>query len=267
MTSSKMVNDRYRSALYLHQTTETNAEDIGAELAEVFAVPEELGVPEVDWAAVIRRIGWSARTLAEDMVAADAAHIAEKADDHEPRARRDLHAEALFDSLSTLRPVVQALFGDQAVREVGLAGAVPREPIALHRQGRTVHENLPHLATLTPATSTIAIDIETTRGELLPDVEGLGQALEDVAREARELEVTQVAKDETVGDHDSFFGYFGRALEALYGAAGATALAARVRPSGRRPGRVDDALPDDGDTPGDEPAPTEPPEPASPDAA
>lgn len=269
MSSSKMVNDRQRSARIVAEAAETHGDKIGAMLDQMFAVPGEPppeappapakgkkargragaaadapvkaqddGQPPIEWARVVRHIGRSIKAKMDVLVAADAAHVAEKADDVEPRSRRDRFQGSLYKRLALLRSVLQSVYGDDAVQKLGFAGPTPSEPIALCRLGRVVHDNLPAVAGLPPLAPGLSFDAALHGSELADDVAGLELALQDLAREAKELDATQVHKDRALADYDLHFSNSARALEALFMLAGEHALAARVRPSLRRPGRT-----------------------------
>lgn len=240
MASSKMVNDRQRSTLIVSEAAETHSAEVGRKLAQVFAIPQSAdGDPAPhDWARVVRDLGRSLRAKMDELVAADAAHLAEKADDVEPRDRRDGLHESLFKRLSMLRNVLQAIYGDAAVQKLGFAGSTPVEPIALCRLGRVVHGNLPGLAELAPLSPGLSFDASLHATELAAEVAGLETALQDLVREAKELDATQIRKDQILAAYDSHFLHGARALESLFNLAGEHALAARVRPSVRRPGRT-----------------------------
>ena len=68
--------------------------------------------------------------------------------------------------------------------------------------------------------------------------EALSLTLADVAREAREAEATLVAKHRALDDHDRTFGDVATLVSALLRMGGEVELAARVRPSARRPGQT-----------------------------
>src|SRR5690606_1684516 len=57
-------------------------------------------MPPIAWAHVVRHIGRSIRAKMDELVAADAAHVAEKADDVEPRSRRDHFRGSLYKRLT-----------------------------------------------------------------------------------------------------------------------------------------------------------------------
>ncbi|MEM9463383.1 MAG: hypothetical protein AAGF11_55085 [Myxococcota bacterium] len=66
----------------------------------------------------------------------------------------------------------------------------------------------------------------------------LSSALADVAREVREAEATLVAKNRALDEYDRTFGDVATLVSALLRIGGEVELAARVKPSTRRPGQT-----------------------------
>jgi hypothetical protein len=250
-----MVKERYRSALQVSKLAELNAERIGARLAGVFGPAAEPDKPVPDWPHVIRMIARTLMAMAERLLDADRALIDEMQDDHEPLERRERARSALFQRMGSLRAMTRGIYGESALGRVGLTGNTPIEPDALHRLGKHVLENLDALENLPPAVAGGVLNIATVREDLTALVEALGQALDDLAYEAHKRDVAQQHKKSVMAEFDAQFSYAAHLLESLFGWAGETALAARVRPSTRQPGRLDQP-PDDGepnDEPNDEP--------------
>lgn len=255
MSSSKMVNDRYRSALLVAKIADVSAEKVGARLDAAFGTPEDPAEPRPDWPGIMRLVGRTLLAHADRLVAADATLIKELEDDQEPRERRERARGALFERLGSVRGLVRGIYGDTGVSRLGLSGPTPTEPIALHRRGKHVLENLTLLATMTPVIEGGSMDIATVQSRLAEEVAALGAAIDDLAREARERDMAQTEKDRTMDEYDVHFGFAARMLEGMLGSAGELDLAARVRPSARRPGRVEE--PGDGTDPVDLPPPVD----------
>lgn len=253
MSSSKMVNDRYRSALLVANIADVSADVVGARLDEAFGTPEDPAEPRPDWRAIMRLVGRTLLAHADRLVAADSVLIKELEDDQEPRERRERGRAALFQRLGSVRALIRGIYGDSAVSRVGLSGPTPTEPIALHRLGKHLLENLTLLASMTPVIEGGSMDVATVQARLAEEVSTLGSAIDDLAREARERDLAQVQKDRIMDEYDVHFGFAARMLEGMLGSAGELDLAARVRPSTRKPGRVEE--PDDGADPVDPPPP------------
>jgi hypothetical protein len=247
VTSSKMVNDRYRSALLVANLAEVNAERTGARLAAVFGPAAEPDKPAPDWPHIMRMIARTLRAQADRLVDADRALIHEMLDDQDPRERRERGRSALFQRMGSLRAMTRGIYGESALGRIGLTGNTPIEPIALHRMGTHVLKNLGVLETLTPVVAGGSLDIPTVREDLTALVAGLGQAIADLAHEASKREMAQIRKNDVMAEFDAQFSYGAHMLESMFGWAGEPEMAARVRPSSRQPGRLDQPLDDEPD--------------------
>ncbi|MSP60525.1 MAG: hypothetical protein EXR72_09330 [Myxococcales bacterium] len=126
---------------------------------------------------------------------------------------------------------------------LGLTGTTPQDPVALSRfAGSTVkalgEKKLPPSrvegATFHAAKWAARIGGEQAQVEA---------ALADVAREAREAEGTLTQKNSAISAYDDRFTRGASFLSGLFGLAGERELAARVRPSTRRPGQTADDEP------------------------
>ncbi len=104
-------------------------------------------------------------------------------------------------------------------------------------------------------------------------------SFDDIERERKNAESTRMAKNEAIAEFDSHYRWVGCGLETYFHLAGMHELAAKVRPSARRPGRraadedldpaavetlpdaepTDPAEPPAAEPPAAEPAATEPP--------
>jgi hypothetical protein len=259
MSSSKMVNDRYRSALLVAKIADVSADTAAERLNAAFGAPEDPAEPRPDWAGIMRLVGRTLLAHADRLVAADSALIKELEDDQEPRGRRERARGVLFQRLGSVRSLVRGIYGDTAVNRLGLSGPTPTEPIALHRLGKHLLDNLSLLETMVPVAEGGVLDIPTVRTRLGEEVGALGTAIDDLAREARERDMAQLQKDKIMDEYDVHFAFAARMLEGMLGSAGELGLAARVRPSTRKPGRVedpgDDTEPVDGTAPIEEPGP------------
>jgi hypothetical protein len=229
--ASKMVLDRERSALQVAQAAETHAQAVAEKLKAVLGE----GAPD---AAAIRALGAVVRRDAAALVAADAAHEAELADDVAPRAARDAAVEAVYRLLGEVRASTAVAFGEAVATELGFAGTTPREPVALAALATTVGGRLPKLRDRAPVVPGLRFDPAPYEAALPPAVAALRASLDDVRREAREAETTYTAKQRALATYDERFGAAASALTGLFHLAGEHELAARVRPSVRRPGRT-----------------------------
>ncbi|MEM9457557.1 MAG: hypothetical protein AAGF11_25485 [Myxococcota bacterium] len=244
---SKSVINRLRSSRIVVEAARVHGPQVAADIQA--RLPEDdAGAAGV--AALCESLAVALESATGRMDQADAAHEAELADDASPRRARDESSDALANALVELRAAVNVLYGSAVVATLGYTGETPREPTTVATLAARVLEQLPPLSEAIPVTPGLAFDptamVELITGQL----DALRPALQAVAREAREAEQTLLAKQAAITDYDATFRAVATTLEGLFVLAGATELADRVRPSRRRPGRVDQE-----------------PEPAEPDAA
>jgi hypothetical protein len=247
MTYSKMVNDRQRSARVVIHAAFTQAETLSTQLEEMLAP----GLPADGNSSVsgmIRRLGRTLQASIDRLVAADKAHEAEKSDDLAVRVELEEATEQLYREVVEFRTGLEAVGHPNALLHIGVAGATPREPVALVRLGQAVQDQLPLVATMVPVRRGLTFDAMTYQEPLAAAVARLEAAQDAMQREQRELQITLMAKNRALAEHDACFMTVARTLEALFRLAGLTELADRVRPSARRPGQVEEEI----EVPGEE---------------
>jgi hypothetical protein len=260
---SKMVNDRYRATRIVVEAAFTHANAAGARLDEVLAQP----LPEEGpggAAGVIRRLGRTLMASAEELVAADRAHEAEKADDAAVRRELEGAIEEVYGAVVDFRVGLEAVGGVEAMTRAGLVGVTPREPIALGRMAQALLDALPGLASVPATRRGLTFDAMSYAEPVAASVARLGGAQVALRREERELEATLMIKNRVMAAHDARFLSIARMLESRFRLAGFEELANRVRPSARRPGLVENE-PETPAGPGGEAPPTPvTPEPGAP---
>jgi hypothetical protein len=129
--------------------------------------------------------------------AADAAHTAELADDHAPRAARDEAAEKVRGALVDLRRTTAALYGDGLVKALGFPAEVPREAAQVERVALDVAGALRKGPLPKPALVGVAPVSAEAWAELLEGgLAALAAARADVTRETQEARATQAVKDQ-----------------------------------------------------------------------
>jgi hypothetical protein len=235
MSSSKMVRDRQRAAGIVVQAAVTHADQVGAQLDQRLAPVDGAS----DSASMIRRLGQTLQASINGLVAADRAHEAEKADDAGVRQELEDAVETLYREAVDFRAGLEAAAGPEAVIAAGLSGPTPTEPIALTRLGQALHDRLPQVVTIPATRRGVVFDAMSFATPLSTALGRVEQAQQAVRREARELEVTLVAKTRLMSEHDVCFLNIARTLESLFRLAGFHELADRVRPSARRPGLIE----------------------------
>lgn len=184
------------------------------------------------------------RALAEcrgKLVEADGAHRKELAGDAEIRRLRDEITDRLRSKIIRLRLVLEGLFGpDRAFQLVGLESRTPEAPLAVLALVKRIFERLlnPDPELLQVGFGGVRFDPQAVIATLKPDMEALEQSLHDVSADTRKSQVTAVARNEAIRDHDRVFSWAASALAACFRMAGQYHLAERIRPSVRRPGRT-----------------------------
>jgi hypothetical protein len=240
---SKQVTDRKKSADAVAAAADIHAGRAARTVQTVLSpyLQKDEEMPDVERFAVL--VGrWLAATSSA-MVAADEAHIHELSDDAPVRDRRDDAHAKLHAELVELREWMTGLFGGRAVRSLGFAADTPRDPAALAQFAGEVSKSLrekdfpaPKRAGVTWSPAKEASKIDKLRAKL-------DEAIAAVGREAREAQGTLATKNAALGAYDDAFARSSEYLEGLFTLAGETELAARVRPSTRRPGQTEELAP------------------------
>jgi hypothetical protein len=249
--ASKQVVDRQRSANSVIAAGEANAGLIQEALAAQAKPHLKKGEAAPDVAAVVKLSCTVLAAARDRMVEADAAHEAELADDPAVRAARDAACTVLYDEIVQVREMVVGAHGGNAAGNV-FAGSTPEEPIALSRYAGEVASRLQKANLPPPRIKGAKLNVAEIAGSLQEKRAELDQQLHAVQREMREAQQTLAAKTAAVAAYDETFAGVAAALSGLLRLAGKVDLAAKVRPSTRRPGQTADA--GDGSTP-ETPAP------------
>jgi hypothetical protein len=228
---SKQVIDRDKSARSVIAAVENNEERLASSLSGLLKLPPEATT------ALLRALGGRLKEAIDQTVAADCEHLAELRDDQPVRVERDLAARKIAEALWELRDTLRVAFGEPSVHALGLDGRMPKDPAQIQSLGSMV---LSQLASWTPPETCLlagfAFDAEKCRASLSALVDALSRSITALARERREAEARQVAKDRALAHSDRMFALTAQVLHALLEATGESELARTVRPSKRRPG-------------------------------
>jgi hypothetical protein len=235
--SSKQVTDRQKSASSVIASGEANAE-IVAQAVTTFLQPfVKKGQQVPDAGSLVHLLCAALEASTNKVIAADAAHEAELGDDGAVRMARDNAHSALRDELVELREIVIGTYGPQAAAGI-FKGATPDDPVVLSRFAGEVVDNFQKNKLPPPRVKGAKLDIAEVAVSLLEKRDVLDQHLKSVQREVREAQKTLADRNNAIAGYDAVFGGIATALSGLLLIAGKPELAARVKPSTRRPGET-----------------------------
>lgn len=235
--SSKQITDREKSALAVVSVGETQAEATGTALEAIVKPHLAQGETLPDMTLVMTLMARALDASKMRMVSADAAHEAELGDDEPARRARDEAASNLSDKIVELREVITGVYGAATATTV-FSGPTPEDPVVLSRFAGEVATQLGKIKLPAPRIKGATLDIADTVSALRAHRVTLDTQLKGVAREVREAQATLDAKTQAMAAYDEVFAGAATALTGLLRLAGKTELAAKVRPSLRRPGQT-----------------------------
>lgn len=245
---SKSVVDRLKSNTLVAASAHDNETRLATNLFD------SLGLPAEVTRALLQILKDKLVQSGAELEAADHAHNAELRDDDPVRAARDQAAAQTSEVLCTLRDTVLAAYGEAVVAKLGLDGRLPSDPAQLRNLGSEVGKQL---ASWTPPENSLlegySCRPEAWSAKLSVPVSALTEALAAVAREKREADATQVAKNRAIEKNDKTFTLTANILSALLEAAGESELARKVRPSRRRAGQTVEAAEETTEVPAEQP--------------
>lgn len=243
---SKEVTDRQKSARAVSAAAEAHAaqaaERLAADLKPFLAKGEHMP----DAALLLRLLGRGIVAGGDTLAAADLAHEKELTDDAGPRRRRDASRAALYQTAYETRDVVSTQYGAEGLAALSMTAPAPADPTALAHWVTAAVERLndPAVKLPAPKRKAVKVDRKALADDLAADLPALTTALSDVDRERREAEATLGDKGKAMEGYDGAFRRGAGALTAVFRAAGMDDIAAKVRPSGRRPGTTAEAEPE-----------------------
>ncbi|MFO0647155.1 MAG: hypothetical protein U0326_13020 [Polyangiales bacterium] len=249
---SKEVTDRAKSAGAVVASIEAHAPAASAAIEGLFKRVLRRGETMPDVAFTLALFGRLLKADSDALVAADDAHEDEKADDAAPRRVRDASAARVREGCVHARDGVSTVYGEAALRVLGMGTAPPAvsDGAALVRWATAAATKLEDVAVVLPkpVRRGVSIDRAALAEGIREKLSSLSESIADVERERRELEATQAAKNSAAERNDRTFALVANVASAVFDAAGMPDQAAKVRPSVKRPGRVEDAdgPPDDG---------------------
>lgn len=237
---SRPLIDRQGATEIVASAAETHAVRAAEKLSEIFADCLEGKEKMPDVALLLKLFARKQRQMTGLLAAADEAYEKELGDDAEPRARRDSAASKLGAEIIVIRDLLSSMFGAALVKEIGIDGRVEADPKAILVRAKKLVSALSEPGRVWPKPRRKGIKVEPLAWveDLSPSILVLEAALGDVAREVREAQATSEARNRALAANDEMFSRVAGATAALLRVGGDEALAARVRPSSRRPGQV-----------------------------
>jgi hypothetical protein len=238
--TSKQVTDREKSARAVEAAARTHAAQIAAGFTRELTPHLQAGEKLPDVGLLAQLIGRKILADSAALLAADRAHEQELADDDGPREDRDEAAAKVRSVLVDLRAAIESSHGPRGLTLLGIGDAVSVDPSVLATAGVNAQKALkdPEIKLPKPKRAGLKIDLAAFADDLAAELPVLQKALAKVATEEREKEATQRAKNEAMAKSDATFTSGASFLAMSCQVAGLSELAAKVRPSGRRPGRV-----------------------------
>lgn len=233
---SKIVSDCLKSSQSVENAITHFSERIVARVKQRF--DDETG------AACGTMLAGLQRKLHHDTEAlrvADAKNLDELGDGAAPRRQRDEQAHALHGQLVQVQQYIGAVYGADAVKALALDGPIPADPAQLHQYATRVLERLPHFTPPPTDFPHAHFDRATWIARLSPAVTVLGAALARVSGDARDVQATLHDKNEALDQYTHTFSLVANLVSALLAASDQADLAAKLRPSARRPGSTVEA--------------------------
>ncbi len=232
---SKMVLDRQKSSATVVSAGTGYSDKMAAGMGGILGAEAE--------GAVRTLVGLAVQKLSIDteaMVRADEAHLNETADDSSVIAARDEQAREVRALLVDLREGAGTVYGPELVRKLGFKGETPSDPTAVETLGGQVLSNLQAVVAAPPAPvrTGMSMNLDAFRTPLGDALGFLEQALGAASSDKRKSDQTLVDKQRAMEQYDLTFSTTANLLSHLLRAAGETELAAKVRPSTRKPGQT-----------------------------
>lgn len=243
---SKQVTDREKSARAVAAAANTHAATVAASVEELLRQHLQKSEKMPDVGLLLVLVGRSIEAAFATLKAADKAHENELSDDAAPRERRDAAAESVRGTMVDLRAAIESAYGVDGLRALGIDAAVPEDPSVLAAVAERASTGIDKAQAKLPPPRRrgVKVDLAPFAEDLGTALPKLNKALSEVAREEREAEATLANKWTAMEKNDRTFARAASFLSAAAALGGHDEIAARVRPSGRRPGQT--AAPNEG---------------------
>lgn len=237
---SKMVTDRLRANDSVREALRQLGPQVGEKAKELLGPYLKKGEQMPDLALLSQLLERMLASRGQAMEAADSKHNEELADDAEPRGERDEASRDLYAQVVDIKQSTARLFGDGWVTKLGIPAEIPQDPATLVRLAGDIKKALGEAKLPKPRLRGVkSFDVQPWIEDIDEPLKRLKKALSDVQREAREAQVTHVAKTRAVTAHDEGFSTGTSFAGALLRLVGEKEHAERLRPSAKRPGMLE----------------------------
>lgn len=236
---SKVVTECEASANFVNAAIATHGDAIGRGLEAKLDGERQAGEPPVPngkWQVTLA--GRRMMRLLAALLVADAAHEAELLDDAGPRKERDEAVAQLYKKALAFRQGTAWMYGPEAERALGFDGSTPDEPRTLLRVCKLALDQFDDALAGRAARAGFTWIPADEKAALAASVAQTEAALRAVDTERKEAEATLVAKYAAQAAYTQAFQEVAGLVALLLDMAGEHDLAAKVRPSKRRAGRV-----------------------------
>ena len=248
---SKQVTDRERSTGSVDATMTTYGPQVAAKLTDMltpYAAEDGGAVPDLERVFKLMRRLMTEKTSV--LVKADAAVTAEMSDDDVVRTQRNDSEAGLRERTLSLRNGVANMYGSAGLSTLAMTDPPATGALPLKNYANSVLDALrkvkSNAATLTPlrADEPFKLSIDDAIASLTPHLAPLEAALKSVDQERIELQETVMVKGTALGVNDLVFLNVAGVFECCAAVANFPRIAARVRPSTRTPGVLENENPD-----------------------
>ncbi len=253
---SVAVTKRSKSAQFVSAAAVEHAPEIGGLLKEQLSDLVREGEQLPDFVFMFTLFGRYLDTNARTMEDADAKHLGEIREGVQERDARDKAVDESRGLLIDWRSLIDGLYGQGQCRFVlGLEGPTEEDPTGLLRQIQNVVAHIKNKNPVLPESRIkgVSVDLNQCATELDDVTVRLAKTLEAVSREREEAEESLLAKNRAIAAYDRGFSGVANTMRAFYEWMGQDAWAAKIRPSSRRRGmleQVEQADVDEGDAAG-----------------
>jgi len=248
---SKQVTERERSTGSVDASMATYGPQVAVKVTEMlapYAAEDGGAVPDLERVFKLMRRLMTEKTSV--LVKADAAVTAEMSDDDVVRTQRNDSEAGLRERTLSLRNGVANMYGSAGLSTLAMTDPPATGALPLKNYANSVLDALrkvkSNAATLTPlrADEPFKLSIDDAIASLTPHLAPLEAALKSVDQERIELQETVMVKGTALGVNDLVFLNVAGVFECCAAVANFPRIAARVRPSTRTPGVLENENPD-----------------------